>query len=711
MVRKLIPLALLSIYGSAMAEEAKINLNLSPVVVTGTRIEQNSFDLPMSINAITADTLHDATQQVQLSETAARIPGVVVNSRNHGAQELSISSRGFGPRSQFGIRGIRLYADGIPLTMPDGQGFSGLMNLDNASSIEFLRGPFSALYGNSSGGVVQLFTKNGSPGTEISAGAFYGSYGTHRETTTLSGEQGGVNYVLNASHYETRGYRDFSGFKKDFLNAKVSVDLSESTKLTLVAMDLSQPYVRDPGGLTLAQLKADPTQTARVGTTQITHQSRNVHKEMQHTQAGVILDHKINDNNLLKTTVYYGTRSNVQTTLGTDTTSVLPAISSYDRDFGGIDIRWTHQGTLLDKPFNFTTGMNYDKMRDNRTRFSVDLNSTTAAYPRIPTSTTTTQIRGDMNQAINFDQYAQAGWDFAQDWSLHAGIRHSKVTFDNTDTLKGLNDSHRVFEKTTPVAGVVYKVTPTFNLYANAGKGFETPTFVETAYGNTSATTSNNTIKPSTSNNYEVGAKAFITDSLLMNLAFFKVFTKDEVVMSIYSGDAAVYKNASKTERKGIELSIDGDWSNNIRTYLAYSYLDAKYTETFQNDYLSGANNDKTVNSGNKIPGTYKDRIYAEVSWKEPRTGFFTALEGVHSSKVYTNDVNTDVANAYTIFNWRGGFKQQAGKWSFTEFARIENITNRDYVSSVKVNDANGRFYEPGLPANWTVGVNASYKF
>lgn len=706
MVRKLIPLALLGIYGSAMAEEAKINLNLSPVVVTGTRIEQNSFDLPMSINAITADTLHDATQQVQLSETAARIPGVVVNSRNHGAQELSISSRGFGPRSQFGIRGIRLYADGIPLTMPDGQGFSGLMNLDNASSIEFLRGPFSALYGNSSGGVVQLFTKNGSPGTEISAGAFYGSYGTHRETTTLSGEQGGVNYVLNASHYETRGYRDFSGFKKDFLNAKVSVDLSESTKLTLVAMDLSQPYVRDPGGLTLAQLKDDPTQTAKTGTN-ITHQSRNVHKEMEHTQAGLILDHKITENDLLKATVYYGTRSNLQTTLGTTSSGVKPAISAYDRDFGGLDIRWSHLGALLNKPFNFTLGMNYDKMRDDRTRYNYMLSNW--ASPTIPASTPTSQIRGDINQAINFDQYFQAGWDFAQDWSLHAGIRHSKIIFDNTDTLNSVNDSHRVFEKTTPVAGIVYKVTPTFNLYANAGKGFETPTFVETAYGKTDASIPNSTIKPSTSRNYEIGAKAFLTDNVLMNLSIFKVLTKDEIVMSTYSGDAAVYGNAGKTERKGVELSLDGDLGNNLKSYLAYTYINAEFKDSFYSDYSSS--DPVYIPSGKKIPGTYKDRTYAEISWKEPRSGFFTALEGIHSSKVYTNDLNTEAANAYTVFNWRGGFKQQAGKWSFTEFARVENITNRDYVSSVKVNDANSRFYEPGLPANWTVGVNASYKF
>ena len=691
MVRKLIPLALLSIYGSAMAEEAKINLNLSPVVVTGTRIEQNSFDLPMSINAITADTLHDATQQVHLSETAARIPGVVVNNRNHSAQELALSSRGFGPRSQFGIRGIRLYADGMPLTMPDGLGFSSAMNLDNASRIEFLRGPFSALYGNSSGGVVQLFTKDGGPDTEISAGAFYGSYGTHRETTTLSGQAANVNYSLNASHYETNGYRDWSGYKKDSQNAKIGINLSDSTKLTLIAIHVDQPYVRDPGALKLSELKT-PTIQASSGST--TYESVKTHKEMEHTQAGIILDHKISENDLLKTMVYYGERSNYQSL-------VSGSISGYNRDFGGFDLRWTHQGSLLQKPLTFTVGTNYDKMRDDRYRYS----SGTTTEGNIPAGAS--KQKSEWNQVFNFDQYMQAGWDFATDWSLQAGIRHSRVTFDNTDRLTGAASRHNSYEKTTPVAGIVYKVNPTFNLYANAGKGFETPTFAETLYGDkNNAIVPNTTIKPSTSRNYEIGAKAFITDQLLMNLALFKTFTQGEIVVdsSTTATDVTVYKNAGDTERKGIELSLDGEWRNNIKTYLAYSYLDAE----FKDDFLSS---NGSVKSGNKIPGTYKDRTYAEVSWRDPSTGFFTALEGVHSSKVYTNDINTASANAYTIFNWRGGFKQQAGKWSFTEFARIDNLTNRDYVSSIKTNDTNSRFYEPGLPANWTVGVNASYKF
>jgi len=689
MVKKLIPLALLSIYGTAYAEEAKINLNLSPVVVTGTRIEQNSFDLPMSINAITSDTLHDATQQVHLSETAARIPGVTVNNRNHGAQELSISSRGFGPRSQFGVRGIRLYTDGMPLTMPDGLGVPSAMNLDNASSIEFLRGPFSALYGNSAGGVVQLFTKNGGPETEISAGAFYGSYGTHRETTTVSGQVANVDYSFNASHYETNGYRDWSGYKKDFMNAKIGIRLSDSTKLTLIAIDVNQPYVRDPGGLSLSDFKNTPRIAA------LNQEAQKSHKEMEHSQFGAILDHRISDSDLLKTMVYYGERSNYQS-------FSARTASGYDRDFGGFDIKWTHQGSLLEKPLNFTVGMNYDKMRDDRYRYGqVTVNG------QVPAGTA--KQRNELNEAYNFDQYAQAQWDPVDKLSLHAGIRHSRVTFDNTDKKAHVYDNKRVFEKTTPVAGIVYKVTPTFNLYANAGRGFETPTFIETEYANTSASAPNTSIQPSTSKNYEVGAKTFLTDNILMNVALFKTFTEKEIVMSTFATDAAVYTNAGDTERKGLELSLDANLDNNIKAYVAYSYLDAEFKDPFRSQYASGVN--QNVQSGYKIPGTYKNRTYAEVSWRHPGTGFFTALEGIHSSKTYTNDVNTASADAYAVFNWRGGFQQKLDKWSFSEFFRIDNLTNKDYVSSVRVNDQNSRFYEPGLPANWTVGVNASYKF
>jgi iron complex outermembrane receptor protein len=309
-------------------------------------------------------------------------------------------------------------------------------------------------------------------------------------------------------------------------------------------------------------------------------------------------------------------------------------------------------------------------------------------------------VTSEINKAYNVDQYVQAEWKFHDQWDLHAGVRHSRVTFDNTDKLANTNKK-QAYDKTSPVLGLVFKVSPTFNLYANAGQGFETPTFVEQAYDDPENPTGNNpNIDPSTSENYEIGAKAFLTDSTLLNLAVFNVKTKKEIVVD-ESGTYTVYKNAGDTERSGLELSIDSDLGNNLKAYLAYSYLNAEFKDAF----TTGSN---SILAGNKIPGTYRDRVYTELSWKHPASGFSTAVEGIYSSKTYANDTNAVTVGNYGMFNWRGGFTQKVNNWSLSEYVRVDNVTNKFFVSSVKVNDAS-RFYEPGLPRSWAAGVNASY--
>ncbi len=233
------------------------------IVVTGTRIEQNSFDLPMSIDAVDGETIRDGQWQVNLSETASRVPGVVVNNRNNPAQDLGIQIRGFGARSAFGVRGVRLYQDGIPLTMPDGQGQTGTFNLDTAARVEYLRGPFSALYGNSSGGVVQIFTEDGPDQPTLSGGVSFGSYGTHRETVTYGADYDNFNIIVNANTVRSDGYRDQSEFRRDTYHAKIGMQLNEDTKLTIVATALDQPDNDDPQGLTKALYRADRKQVSQ----------------------------------------------------------------------------------------------------------------------------------------------------------------------------------------------------------------------------------------------------------------------------------------------------------------------------------------------------------------------------------------------------------------------------------------------------------------
>ncbi len=676
-------------------ETANVMLN-SPVVVTATRMEQSSFDLPVSIDAVSGDTIRDSQLQVNLSETAVRIPGVVVANKYNMAQDLAVSTRGFGARSAFGVRGVRLYEDGIPLSMPDGQGQTGTFNLDTAKQVEFLRGPFSALYGNSSGGVVQILTKDGAKTPTLSAGVTFGSYNTRRESLTFEGEEGGLNYVVNGSHMSTDGFRDHSKASRDLLHTKLSFKANDDTKITLIATALNQHDSQDPLALTPAQYIQNPKQA---GTNAIATDTR-ANKKQAH--AGLVIDHVIDEQQSVRLMGYYGQRSS-EGFLALTTSGYNGRLSAINRTFGGFDGRWTYKDQLAGRPFSLVAGLSYERMEDDRTQFPAKNGVTVPILNRSETQT-----------VHNVDEYLEATFEPTDRWLLVAGLRHSNIYFNVDDhmpvTPSDPNSSGSLnYANTSPVLGATYKVSPALNLYANYGEGFETATFIEMTYvGNpNSGKGPNLLLKPSYSKHYEVGAKAFVTDNTRVNLALFKVDTENEIVVDQGVGTTASYKNAGDTERHGLELSFDSVLPHNFAVYAAYTLMNAEFKDRFCTGTSCTAAT--TVNSGNKIPGAYTSSTYAELSWKHPASGFSTAIEGVHYSDVFTNDINTIKADSYTVFNLRGGFIQKLGNWKLNEFARVDNLTDQNYVSSVRVNTAAA--YDPGAPRNWTVGLNASYQF
>jgi iron complex outermembrane recepter protein len=680
----------------AYADDAIV---LSPVVVTATRTEHKSFDLPVSIDVVDADTIHDGKQQVNLSETAARIPGVVVSNKFNLAQDLAVSTRGFGARSAFGVRGVRLYADGIPLSMPDGQGQTGTFNLDTAKQIEFMRGPFSALYGNSSGGVVQILTRDGAKDPTVSGGITFGSYNTRRESLTVEGQEGDLNYIVNGSHLSTDGYRDHSEATRDMLHTKLSYKAGDATKITIVATALNQHDTKDPLALTPAQYLQNPQQA---GTSAVLTDTRANKKQ---TQAGLIIDHTLSEQQSIRLTGYYGTRTS-DGYLALPTNGFNGRLSAIDRQFGGFDAKWSYKDTLADRPFSLVAGLNYERMVDDRTQLPTKNGITVPILNRNETQT-----------VYNIDQYFEATFEPTDRWLLVAGLRHTNIHFNVEDkmpvTVLDPNSSGALqYSNTSPVLGATFKVTPAINLYANYGKGFETPTFIEMTYvgSPTTGRGPNLTLLPSKSKNYEVGAKAFLGDNTRVNLALFKVDTEKEIVIDQGQGTTASFKNAGDTERHGLELSIDSRLPYNFEAYAAYTLMNAEFKDAFcSGSSAATCPAANKVNSGNKIPGAYTSNTYAEFSWKHPASGFSTAIEGIYFSDVYTNDINTIKAANYTIFNLRGGFVQKVGNWRLNEFARIDNFTDKTYVSSVSVNTAAA--YDPGAPRNWTVGLNASYKF
>ncbi|WP_025870214.1 TonB-dependent receptor family protein [Methylobacillus glycogenes] len=700
---KLIPLAVLSVwpYASAMAEEGaadnKESLQVvSPVVVTATRAAQKSFDLPVAIDVVTKENIQDGQAQMTLSESLIRVPGITAQNRTQMSQDPQISTRGFGARSSFGVRGIRLYVDGIPLTYPDGSGQPGSVDLGSMQSIEVMRGPFSALYGNSSGGVVQLFTENAPQGHELSAGVLFGSYDTRRENVRAAGNADGLEYLINYSNYSSDGYRDHSSNKKEQGTAKFRFNLNEDTKLTTLINWFDQE-ADDPLGLQLAEVRADRKQAAASALRANTRVSRS------QTQVGFNLEHKINENNSINLISYVGNRKNEQYLSISQTTGAGRA-SSIDREFWGTDLRWNNQGQLLNRPYTLSLGLTYAKMTDDR----MDIGASNGIK-------TTALNRDEENIATNSDKYVQGQWSVLDNLDLHLGARRTKVKLEVNDNFvtgtgsNGDNGGSVTYEKTTPVVGAVWKVTPTWNIYANYGKGFETPTFIEAAYATVSPITGPNLrLKPSESRNLEVGTKVFLGSNSIANLTLFHVRTDDEIVVQQNLNNNVTYMNASKTRRNGAEFSIESKFENNISLFGSYTLLDAKFDDSYSYT-VNGAS--RTVASGNYIPGTYRSQIYGEVAWRHQASGFNTAFEGRRNSQVYTDDLNSASANSYTIFNIRAGFQQKLEHWRFSEYVRVENIFDKEYIGSVRVNDNNGRYYEPSAGRNWLMGLNATYMF
>ncbi len=304
------------------------------MVVTATRIERADFDVPAAIDAVGARAIAEDKLQVNLSETLNRVPGIVVQNRQNYAQDLQISSRGFGARSTFGVRGVRLIADGIPATMPDGQGQGATFNLASAQRIEVLRGPFAALYGNSSGGVVQIFTADGPPEPTVTGSFDFGSYGQRREGVQFGGQSGNANYIADLSRFETDGYRDHSAARRDALNAKVKLELPIG-RLTLLFNALEQPDTQDPLGLTRAQWQANPRQA---DASAIAFDTR---KSVRQNQGGAVLDFDTASVQW-QAKVYGGDRQVTQYLAQTgDTPLGAGGVVDLDRTYGGLGLRGT----------------------------------------------------------------------------------------------------------------------------------------------------------------------------------------------------------------------------------------------------------------------------------------------------------------------------------------------------------------------------------
>lgn len=701
--------ALLAAQAAAQAPAPAAEGTLRPTVITATPgIAQKAFDTPASIDVIRGDTLRDSQLGINLSESLARVPGITALNRQNYAQDVQISSRGYGARATFGVRGLRLYTDGIPATAPDGQSQVSHFDLFSADRIEVLRGPFSALYGNSSGGVISLFTADGGPETIAEAGTAFGSFGTRRHNVRLSGQEGAVQYNLSATRFDTDGFREHSAARRTGFNGKVRYNASEDTRLSFILNSVEMPDTQDPLGLTREQFEADPRQATPEALL------FNTRKSVDQLQGGLILEHRVNAMHSFKVTGWSGTRSTEQfqsIPVGTQTPITQPGgVIDLDRRYHGVDAQWVARTQAFGAPLAVTFGVMTDRMTEQRRGFQNFIGTGASQVLGVQGALR----RDEENRVRTFDQYVQGVWS-SERWSLTAGVRHSEVKFASSDRFivgaNGDDSGSARYSATTPVLGVVFHATESLNLYASAGRGFETPTFNELSY-RPNGRGLNFDLRSAYSRQFEIGAKAALSPDWAVNAALFQARTTDELVVLTNAGGRSTFQNAGRTERRGFEAALAGRFGGGWSTQLAATLLQARYDSAFTTCGPPPCTTPTlVVPAGNRIPGIPRAMLYGELAWEHKPWGLQTAVEVRHTGRIAVNDTNTDFAAAATTVGLRASLRQGVGRWTVREFVRVDNVTDRRYAGSVIVNEGNGRFFEPAPGRNWLVGVNAAYAF
>ncbi|SFL08612.1 iron complex outermembrane recepter protein [Rhodanobacter glycinis] len=681
------------------AKPAKPRL-LPIVVVTATHIPELAFDVPASITAVQIGSPTSSAPGINASEYLREVPGVLARDRQNYAQDEQISIRGFGSRATFGVVGVRLYADGIPATMPDGQGQVSNFDFGGAERIEVLRGPFSALYGNSSGGVIQIFTADGSNPPEVLGSLGGGSFGQWHADAGARGTYGGFGYNLDLAGFRTEGYREHSGAKRINGNVKLDFKVGDGGKLTVLLNTVSVPLALDPQGLTWAQYQANPRQASPSALLY------NTRKSVHQWQGGALYSQKLDAHQRVQALVYYGQRG-VQQFLSVPVAAQKNPLNSggvvdLHTLYKGTDLRWIWQGELAGRPLDFAAGVAYDDENQHRTgreNFAGDTLGVVGALRR-----------NEQDDVYDIDEYAQGTWKFAERWSLTLGARHSVVRFSSGDsyiTGKNPDDSGRVaYGSTSPVAGLLFDASDAWHLYASFGKGFETPTFSEIGYRPNGENGLNFGLRPARSRNGEIGSKWSFADGGLLDIALFEAMTRDEIAVLSSLGGRTTYHNVGRARRRGAELGLRLPLGDAWKWNLAYTRLDAHFLDTFSDCNTPAT---CTIPAGTRIPGVPRNLLHASLRWGGD-SGWHAGMSVDAASAVTANDAGTLAAPGYAVAGMDVGYVWNSAHYTIAPYARVDNLFNRDYIGSVIVDQRNGGSFEPAPGRTFWVGVNVKLR-
>lgn len=655
---------------------------LEPVVVTATRSTTPLATVPAAVSIIERSDVQLGLPTIALNESLNRVPGVFAQNSFNYAQNQRISIRGFGTRAAFGVREVKVLVDGIPETQPDGQ--TQLDNIDLAATlrIEILRGPASSLYGNASGGVIHFMTEDGPARPFVETRLLGGSYGLQKYQAKTGGQVRNVNFLFNASYFSLGGYRDHSRTQNLLFTGKVRYTINPDSDLTMLLSFVDTPFADDPGGLTRAQIEQRRRQARDLNV------RLDAGERVTQGKLGFVYRYQLLPGHELTVTQYSLFRQ------FDNKLPILPAagggIVKFDRFGTGGGVKYIYDTSIVGFRNRLIFGVDTEYQLDNRRRFNN--NNGTRGLLRFHQDEDVRSVG-----PFVYDEFA-----VRDNLLLSAGLRYDNVRFTVDDRFRSDGDDSgaRTFDQVSPMGGILYSPLPSLHLYANVSTAFQVPTTTELANPSERGGF-NPDLEPQKAINYEVGARGLLGQRLSYNLALFWIVLDDELVQFEGATGRTFFRNAGRSERKGVELFFDFPLTDRLLWSLAYTYLDATYDR-----YVTPVGRF----DGNDEPGIPPHQLFTELMYAHP-SGLYAAVNLLFVDDFFVNDANTQRNDAYTVVNLRLGYELPLGRGRLAPFVGLNNLTDEPYNGIVRLNALGGRFFEPAPGFNLHGGLLMAYEF
>ena len=641
-------------------------IDLDNVIVKSTKINSNKKEIPLSVSIKNFRDERNYNSQSSFSDFTRNTPGLFTSSSNNFSQDLRISIRGFGARSAFGIRGIKLIVDGIPETTPDGQSQLDNLPLGLVSSVEILRGPNANLYGNSSGGVISINTLSDSSEKHSRYSGIFGAYQYQSLQRTRVIDWNTSSLIIHYDKRRSNGYRDQSGYKSDILNLKYINDLDNKNKIVWQINYTDSPYAYDAGGLKLNEVENDRRQARK------NNIDYDTYEKVKHLKTGVSWNHKRNENSFFDSYFFYQKR---------DFFTKLPfnfgGIISLERDYYGFGTKYTKKYYQENRNRTLVLGLDYLNQSDDRKRYKNNFG-----------------VQGEMT----FDQieqfkstglYMLSQTNYDSGLLVRYGIRYdiNNIGIDSSSSI--------ILDKLNPSVGLSYKVNSNDNIFFSFGTSFETPTLNELS-NNPNGEGLNEDLKSSSSLNYEIGWRKSVSNLTLEAIAYI-ISSENEILpyeLEQFPGKN-FYQNVGSTSRYGLELNSQLSFKGG-RINLSYTLSKNKFE-----DFIIDSNN----LTDNLIPGIPSQMLDLDIIFKLSR-GRSLIISNRLIGERYADNANETLISSYNLLN----IKYSKEIFSNSEiFLGVNNAFNQEYFDNIRINAFGKRYYEPAPKRNFYFGINFSF--